>query len=214
MNYDDNNPIHRKQLNDWLTRPRNNLNRIVYDGSKPEHKPVDPFDNIMKKSAVVDDNKGAQKYLNNKKLYSDKTEQALRKHLIADLTAGKQLDSDQIRFLLDSKPTEPKYPKEASPEQVKTLETKLKKYRAIHGEPKPFVKPKKVISENSKKIAAEVVKPLMPEPKSEKPVVIEKEPFDIYKHIKEKADEKLKKEIEEHEKMFGRGGIADLGRPV
>ena len=31
MNYDDNNPEHRKELNELLTRPRPNLNRVVYD---------------------------------------------------------------------------------------------------------------------------------------------------------------------------------------
>ena len=31
MNYDDNNPEHRKELNEFLTRPRPNLNRVVYD---------------------------------------------------------------------------------------------------------------------------------------------------------------------------------------
>ena len=31
MSYDDNNPQHRKQLDEFLTRPRPNLNRVVYD---------------------------------------------------------------------------------------------------------------------------------------------------------------------------------------
>ena len=59
----------------------------------------------------------------------------------------------------------------------------------------------------------------MPVPKIEKPEPIKpepikEEPFDIAKHIKQKADERLKLEQQQHDQYFGRGGIAELVRPI
>ena len=115
MSYDDNNPEHRKAVDEWLTRPRKNLDRVVYDPSidekkthhnldidnlgKPKKKPVDIQKRILDASALYDGYvpEGAKvpKALmpDPKRLMSDKTEQYLRKHLIEKMNR-KPLDRD------------------------------------------------------------------------------------------------------------------------
>ena len=107
------------------------------------------------------------------------------------------------------------YPKEATPQQMATLKKKIDRYKYEHGEQKPFVKQdkKKIISAASQQYAESMVKALAPDVKPKIPEP-PKQPFDLNKHIKEKADERLKNEQQKHDEEFGRGGLPELVRPV
>ena len=125
MSYDDNNPEHRKQLNDFLTRPSRHLDKVIYDPkiksntdqrtaplnkkSNTKVPPKNEFDvtsNIMMNAYKYDDvDKG--------------TEKEIRKYLIQKLDSGQQLNSDEVRFMMDTKG--PTYPKEATPKQMENL---------------------------------------------------------------------------------------------
>ena len=212
MKYDDNNPQHRKELNEFLTRPRKNLNRVVYDPAIDEEKThhnlnlkkiaddrlgTDPGERIIKATSMYDDNPTADK--------------ALRKLLIEKMNKGQNLDSDEVRFMMETKPKQ----KEATPQQMAELKKKLDKYRYIHGEDKkPFTKiannlgKKKsaVLSVPSNPIVREPIQPPPPKPKEPE------EPLEVM--IARRAEERLKKEQEEYDRAFGTRGIAQLKRPI
>ena len=102
-----------------------------------------------------------------------------------------------------------RYPKEATPQQMAELKTKIDKYKDIHFPKKPNSQPKK----------KSAVLSIQPDPrfmKIEKEVkeITKPEPFDLNKYIKEKADQRLKAEQEAWDKTYGRGGITELKRPV
>ena len=206
MNYDDNNPQHRKELNEFLTRPRKNLNRVVYDPAIDEKKThhnlnlkkmaddrlgKDPGERILKATSYYDDNPTADK--------------ALRKLLIEKMNKGQNLDSDEVRFMMETKPKQ----KEATPKQMAELKSKMQKYKYIHGEQKPYIKQKKksaVLSVPSTPIVREPIQPPPPKPKEPE------EPLETM--IARRAEERLKKEQEEYDRMFGTRGIAQLKRPI
>jgi hypothetical protein len=203
MSYDDKNPEHRKAVDEWLTRPRKNLNRVVYDPAIDEEKThhnlnlkkiaddrlgTDPGERIIKATSMYDDNPTADK--------------ALRKLLIEKMNKGKQLDSDEVRFLMESKPKQ----KEATPKQMAELKKKMDKYKYIHGEPKqkPFKKRSAVLNVPP----VELPKVETPKPQPKQP----EEPLEIM--IARRAEERLKKEQEEWDQQFGTGGIPQLKRPI
>lgn len=205
MKYDDNNPQHRKAVDEWLTRPRKNLNRVVYDPAIDEQKThhnlnlkkiaddrlgTDPGERILKATSYYDDNPTADK--------------ALRKLLIEKMNNGQNLDSDEVRFMMETKPKQ----KEATPQQMAELKKKLDKYRYIHGEDKkPFNKPKKksaVLSVPSTPIVKDSIQP----PPIKAP---EKSLEQI---IAERSAEKLKKQQQQYDQQFGTNGIVKLLRPL
>lgn len=134
MNYDDNNPEHKKQLDAWLTRPRPNLNRVVYD---PKQKtPNNSAEYFLNKA---DTNKRLEKEPGYD--YSKDPNLIRRvKYLTetfdnADL--GTSLDKaieneDKQLAKLGRNPKnilQRNYPKKASPDQVKYLKNNLDKMK-------------------------------------------------------------------------------------
>ena len=152
----------------------------------------DPGERILKATSYYDDNPTA--------------DEALRKLLIEKMNKGQNLDSDEVRFMMETKPKQ----KEATPQQMAELKKKLDKYRYIHGEDKkPFNKPKKksaVFSVPSNPIVREPIQPPPPKPKEPE------EPLEVM--IARRAEEQLKKEQEEYDRAFGTRGIAQLKRPI
>ena len=211
MSYDENNPQHRKQLNDYLTRP----NRVFTSNPKNKSNTDQRRAPLNKNSNTKVPPKNEFDFASNVMMSSYKlgetsndTEKEIRKYLIQKIDSGIQLNSDEVRFMMDTKP-KPKYPKEATPQQMAELKTKIDKYKDIHFPKKPF-------SQQKKKSAVLSIQPDPRFMKIEKEVkeITKPEPFDLNKYIKEKADQRLKAEQEAWDKTYGRGGITELKRPV
>ena len=167
------------------------------------------------------------------------TEEHLRKHLVDKLSAGENLDSDQVRFLMDTKPQENLKTQKLNPADQRIIEEKIKKakgpsatemweiykktstgreraeFKRIEREynkknnPKPFYKQPTLKDKPTRKPDAL--------PPGTTTVKMQKEPeppFDLNKYIKEKADQSLKREQENFDKQYGKGGIPSLYRPV
>ena len=167
------------------------------------------------------------------------TEEHLRKHLVDKLSAGENLDSDQVRFLMDTKPQENLKTKKLNPADQRIIEEKIKKAKGPSATEmweiykktstgRERAEFKKIEREYNKK---NIIKPFYKQPTlKDKPtrkpdalppgtttVKMQKEPeppFDLNKYIKEKADQSLKREQENFDKQYGKGGIPSLYRPV
>ena len=189
-----------KQMMNYLTRPKNNSSidqRRVTSNKNPDtkvatKKPNNAFDNIIKTSAIYDDNKEA--------------EQHLRKELIDKMGRGEPLDSDQVRFLMETKPKQP----EATPQQMAELKKKIDKYKYVHfPKEKPFKQPKKksaVLSIPSTPIVRDPIPEPKPKPKEPE------EPLEVM--IARRADERLQREQEKYDQDYGTTGIVKLLRPL
>ena len=167
------------------------------------------------------------------------TEEHLRKHLVDKLSAGENLDSDQVRFLMDTKPQENLKTQKLNPADQRIIEEKIKKAKVPSATEmweiykktstgRERAEFKKIEREYNKK---NIIKPFYKQPTlKDKPtrkpdalppgtatVKMQKEPeppFDLNKYIKEKADQSLKREQENFDKQYGKGGIPSLYRPV
>ena len=167
------------------------------------------------------------------------TEEHLRKHLIDKLSAGENLDSDQVRFLMDTKPQENLKTQKLNPADQRVIEEKIKKAKGPSATEmweiykktstgRERAEFKKIEREYNKK---NIIKPFYKQPTlKDKPtrkpdalppgtttVKMQKEPeppFDLNKYIKERADQSLKREQENFDKQYGKGGIPSLYRPV
>lgn len=157
------------------------------------------------------------------------TEEHLRKHLIDKLSAGENLDSEQVRFLMDSKPETKKVSDSEMWEIYKTTGTgreraafkRVEKKDQKRNQSKPFVKQPTLKDKPTRKPGALPpgtgtikVDPRFDIIEKEVNQILKPKPFDLEKYIKEKADEKLKAEQNEFDSKFIRGGIAELKRPV
>ena len=167
------------------------------------------------------------------------TEEHLRKHLVDKLSAGENLDSDQVRFLMDTKPQENLKTQKLNPADQRVIQEKIKKAKGPSATEmweiykktstgRERAEFKKIEREYNKK---NIIKPFYKQPTlKDKPtrkpdalppgtttVKMQKEPeppFDLNKYIKEKADQSLKREQENFDKQYGKGGIPSLYRPV
>jgi len=167
------------------------------------------------------------------------TEEHLRKHLVDKLSAGENLDSDQVRFLMDTKPQENLKTQKLNPADQRVIEEKIKKAKGPSATEmweiykktstgRERAEFKKIEREYNKK---NIIKPFYKQPTlKDKPtrkpdalppgtetVKMQKEPeppFDLAKYIKEEADKKLKAEQENFDKQYGQGGIPSLYRPI
>ena len=167
------------------------------------------------------------------------TEEHLRKHLVDKLSAGENLDSDQVRFLMDTKPQENLKTQKLNPADQRIIEEKIKKAKGPSATEmweiykktstgRERAEFKKIEREYNKK---NIIKPFYKQPTlKDKPtrkpdalppgtttVKMQKEPeppFDLNKYIKEKAVQSLKREQENFDKQYGKGGIPSLYRPV
>ena len=167
------------------------------------------------------------------------TEEHLRKHLVDKLSAGENLDSDQVRFLMDTKPQENLKTQKLNPADQRVIEEKIKKAKGPSATEmweiykktstgRERAEFKKIEREYNKK---NIIKPFYKQPTlKDKPtrkpdalppgtttVKMQKEPeppFDLNKYIKERADQSLKREQENFDKQYGKGGIPSLYRPV
>ena len=167
------------------------------------------------------------------------TEEHLRKHLVDKLSAGENLDSDQVRFLMDTKPQKNLKTQKLNPTDQRIIEEKIKKAKGPSATEmweiykktstgRERAEFKKIEREYNKK---NIIKPFYKQPTlKDKPtrkpdalppgtttVKMQKEPeppFDLNKYIKERADQSLKREQENFDKQYGKGGIPSLYRPV
>ena len=167
------------------------------------------------------------------------TEEHLRKHLVDKLSAGENLDSDLVRFLMDTKPQENLKTQKLNPADQRVIQEKIKKAKGPSATEmweiykktstgRERAEFKKIEREYNKK---NIIKPFYKQPTlKDKPtrkpdalppgtttVKMQKEPeppFDLNKYIKEKADQSLKREQENFDKQYGKGGIPSLYRPV
>ena len=163
----------------------------------------------------------------------------MRKHLVDKLSAGENLDSDQVRFLMDTKPQENLKTQKLNPADQRIIEEKIKKAKGPSATEmweiykktstgRERAEFKKIEREYNKK---NIIKPFYKQPTlKDKPtrkpdalppgtttVKMQKEPeppFDLNKYIKERADQSLKREQENFDKQYGKGGIPSLYRPV
>ena len=147
------------------------------------------------------------------------TEEHLRKHLVDKLSAGENLDSDQVRFLMDTKPQENLKTQKLNPADQRIIEEKIKKAKGPSATEmweiykktstgRERAEFKKIEREYNKK---NIIKPFYKQPTlKDKPtrkpdalppgtetVKMQKEtepPFDLAKYIKEEAEKKLKKQ--------------------
>ena len=157
--------------------------------------------------------------------------------MVDKLSAGENLDSDQVRFLMDTKPQENLKTQKLNPAAQRIIEEKVKKakgpsatemweiykttgtgreraeFKRIEREynkknnPKPFYKQPALKDKPTRKPDAL--------PPGTATVKMQKEPeppFDLNKYIKERADQSLKRE-QENDKQYGKGGIPSLYRP-
>jgi len=182
MSYDDNNPLHRKQVFEYLTRP----NRIFTSNSKNKSN-TGQLSTPLNKS-----NNG--------------TEREIRNYLIKKIDSGQQLDSDEVRFMMDTKGSD-------HSEQVTLKQTdnvKNKEPQKLSKQTQKFLKPEPIKSVS-----------YIPDPRFKKidedlkalNIITKPEPT-LEEIIREQSKQRLKKEQEEHDKQFGRGGLPELVRPI
>ena len=152
---------------------------------------------------------------------------------------SQDLDSDEIRYLMDTKPRENLKTQKLNPAAQRIIEEKVKKAKGPSATEiweiykktstgRERAEFKKIEREYNKK---NIIKPFYKQPTlKDKPtrkpdalppgtetVKMQKEPeppFDLAKHIKDAADKKLKAEQEAWDKQYGKGGIPDLYRPI
>ena len=137
--YDDNNPQHRKELNDYLTRPKDNLKSkgafrsFVKDQKKQINVPgpLEQLTDNTEKEILKDPNLLRRiKYLT--KTYDN-------------IDLGKDFDKaiaqeDKNLAVARGKTITQRYPKEASPKQMAELKEKIDKYKYVHFDNKPKAK--------------------------------------------------------------------------
>ena len=208
MSYDDNNPLHRKQVFEYLTRP----NRVFTSNSKNKSNTGQlstPLNKSNNKSPSKKEFDAVGKVMMNSYKYDEAnngTEREIRNYLIKKIDSGQQLDSDEVRFMMDTKGSD--YSRQVTLKQtnnLKNIETQ-----------KPF-------KQSQKFLKPEPIKPVsyIPDPRFKKidedlkalNIITEPEPT-FEEIIREKSKQRLKKEQEEHDKQFGRGGLPELVRPV
>ena len=161
------------------------------------------------------------------------------RNLLIEEMKSRDLDSDEIRYLMDTKPRENLKTQKLNPAAQRIIEEKVKKAKGpsatemweiykTTGTGRERAEFKRIEREYNKK---NIIKPFYKQPTlKDKPtrkpdalppgtttVKMQKEPeppFDLNKYIKEKADQSLKREQENFDKQYGKGGIPSLYRPV
>ena len=161
------------------------------------------------------------------------------RNLLIEEMKSRDLDSDEIRYLMDTKPRENLKTQKLNPADQRIIEEKIKKAKGPSATEmweiykktstgRERAEFKKIEREYNKK---NIIKPFYKQPTlKDKPtrkpdalppgtttVKMQKEPeppFDLNKYIKEKADQSLKREQENFDKQYGKGGIPSLYRPV
>jgi len=193
MSYDDNNPLHRKQVFEYLTRP----NRVFTSNSKNKSNTGQlstPLNKSNNKTLSKKEFDAAGKVMMNSYKYDEAnngTERKIRNYLIKKIDSGQQLDSDEVRFMMDTKGSD-------HSEQVTLKQTQ----KFLKPEP---IKPVSYIPDPRSKKIDEDLKALN---------IITKPKPTLEEIIREQSKQRLKKEQEEHDKQFGRGGLPELVRPV
>ena len=161
------------------------------------------------------------------------------RNLLIEEMKSRDLDSDEIRYLMDTKPRENLKTQKLNPADQRIIEEKIKKAKGPSATEmweiykktstgRERAEFKKIEREYNKK---NIIKPFYKQPTlKDKPtrkpdalppgtetVKMQKEPeppFDLAKYIKEEADKKLKAEQENFDKQYGQGGIPSLYRPI
>ena len=214
-----------KELDAYLTRPSRHLNKVIYDpkiksNTDQRTAPLNknPNTKVTPKNEIIVP--GALEQLTEKTEKEVMNDPNLLRRIkyVAETYDNMKLGADFDKAIAQEdknlatakgKTIIQRYPKEATPQQMAELKTKIDKYKDIHFPKKPNSQPKK----------KSAVLSIQPDPrfmKIEKEVkeITKPEPFDLNKYIKEKADQRLKAEQEAWDKTYGRGGITELKRPV
>lgn len=204
-----------KQMMAHLTKPKTNLDLVVYDPAieekkahhnldidnlgKPKKKPVDIAKRIADASAkydgyVPEDAKVPEALKPDpKKLMSDKTEQYLRKQIIEKMNR-EPLDSDEVRFLMDTKPKKPNATVQEMTDLKKTLE-------------KSNIKKEKPVTNKRRSVALNIQSTNF----DPTPIALTKAPIRTPEELEqEQKFKQMLKDIEEEKQRFKNSGLAYL----
>ena len=210
--YNDNNPQHRKELMEYLTRPKADSKGAFRTFVKDQK--INPFEQkIVNKTNELSEDKITTKQ---RPVVKDHfTKQLINAHntfdggpYIVDNETGEVVSEAALkrRFTYQDKP----YPKQASAKQMAELKTKVDKYKDIHF-PKKTPDPK-VVAQQTLEIMKQKPDPVISDPVPEPRPQQERKPLEQI--IKEAADRRLKMQQDMHDRKFGRGGIPELKRPI
>jgi len=169
MSYDENNPKHVKMMNDFLTRPTPNLDRVIYDGSKDQNVIVAnnkiTTEKDFKKSLPLEDQPDYNpdkdpNLLRRIQFYQgENLGEEFQRAIAEEDKALKALGRDPANILQRNRNVKPLYPKIATVKQMTELKGKMDKYKQTNGNGLSLKKPKEV-SKNSKEYAATLTKAL------------------------------------------------------
>jgi len=147
-----------KQMNAYLTRPGTPEQKKKAEENNAKYL-AERKANTLKKYGLEEAPKNMEDYFQSKEKEKSKGGPDILRNLLIEEMKTRNLDSDEIRYLMDTKDRS-SYPKEATPEQVGQLAerlernrqmtgaapTKLKDLEARYKKPKPIVKkPKEVM---------------------------------------------------------------------
>jgi hypothetical protein len=124
MSYDDNNPLHRKQVFEYLTRP----NRVFTSNSKNKSNTGQlstPLNKSNNKTLSKKEFDAVGKVMMNSYKYDEannETEREIRNYIIKKIDSGQQLDSDEVRFMMDTKGSD--YSRQVTLKQTDNLKNK------------------------------------------------------------------------------------------
>ena len=236
MSYDENNPQHRKQLHEYLTRTGEfSLNKKNKTNTEPQRlaKESRSDTEVIVNNGKIQTKKDFIKSLPLEEqpgYDADKDPNLLRRikyyqgeSLGADFDraieeedkALKKLGRDPANILQRNRKVDPLVPKRATTKQMVELKGKIDKYKDVHfpKEEKPFTKIANNLGKNKKVEPVQLTfdfnkpKAQVQEPKPVKP----QKPLEQI--IKEASDRRLKLEQDAYDKEYGKGGIPGILRP-
>ena len=124
-----------KQMMNYLTRPKNDGSNIKKDSIEPRRSAFNKKDDtkVTQKNSNNGSNNLAINLAKATALYddNDELEKTLRKELINKMNSGQTLDSQEVRFMMDSKPRD-NIPM-ATPKQMTEVKKKIDKYKITNG---------------------------------------------------------------------------------
>ena len=120
-----------KQMNAYLTRPGTPEQKKKTEENNAKYL-AERKANTLKKYGLEEAPKNMEDYFQSKEKEKSKGGPDILRNLLIEEMKTRNLDSDEIRYLMDTKDRS-SYPKEATPEQVGKLAEKLERNRQMTG---------------------------------------------------------------------------------
>jgi len=120
-----------KQMNAYLTRPGTPEQKKKAEENNAKYL-AERKANTLKKYGLEEAPKNMEDYFQSKEKEKSKGGPDILRNLLIEEMKTRNLDSDEIRYLMDTKDRS-SYPKEATPEQVGKLAEKLERNRQMTG---------------------------------------------------------------------------------